>query len=151
MTRRERRRNRALQRSGLREAQSQRSAQTASLPVSLRCCDRKSLLLGTALVSTLLLGTVAAPTPAQAVFTCATFVGTGPAPINPLPQADSIICVNTEARTSAGGNAIELSTSGDDHDIYLNNSGKLTAYVGTSARQLHARRVGAGLGRLARP
>jgi len=95
--------------------------------VSLRCCDRKALLLGTALVSTLLLGTVAAPTPAQAVFTCATFVGTGPAPINPLPQADSIICVNTEPRTNTAGNAIDLSTSGNNHDLYLNSSGKLIA------------------------
>jgi len=94
--------------------------------------DRRSLLLGTALASTLLMGTLAAPTPAAA-FTCAGDVGTGPAPISHLSINDSIICVNTEARTNTAGNAIELGTYNADHSISLNSSGALMATDGASA------------------
>src|SRR5665811_245230 len=94
--------------------------------------DRRSLLLGTALASTLLMGTLAAPTPAAAL-TCAVYVGTGPAPISLLNTNDSIICVNTEARANAAGNAIELGTYNADHSISLNSSGALTASNGASA------------------
>ncbi|HZJ12518.1 MAG TPA: hypothetical protein VFD26_07695 [Methyloceanibacter sp.] len=93
--------------------------------------DRSSLLLGTALASTLLMGTLAAPTSAAAL-TCAAYVGTGPAPISLLNTNDSIICVNTEARANAAGNAIELETYNADHSISLNSSGALTASNGTS-------------------
>jgi len=83
--------------------------------------DRKWLLFGTALASTLLLAT---SIPASAVTTCVGDVGTA-SPINHTVN-DTIICVNTEPRTSAG-TAINLVTSGTDHDIYLNSSGALTA------------------------
>jgi len=65
-------------------------------PKRLAKSDRRSLLLGTALASSLLMGSLAAPTPAAA-FTCAGDVGTGPAPISHLSINDFIICVNTEA------------------------------------------------------
>src|SRR5680860_1570167 len=63
VTRRDRRRSRALARSGLSGAQSQPTARPHSLPVRLGRADRKALLLGTALVSVLWLG---APREAQA-------------------------------------------------------------------------------------
>ena len=105
----------------------------------LTCATRKSLLLGTALASTLLIGILVAPTPAAAVVvTCVGDVGTGPAPIlhsgaGPgfLGEVDSIRCMNTEARNAAGAldqyAAIELSTTGADHFITLDNSGDLVA------------------------
>jgi autotransporter family porin len=84
------------------------------------------LLLSTALVSTLLLGCLLAPTRASA-FTCAGDVGTGPAPISHPAINDFIICVNTEARTNAAGNAISLQTLGNNYYIDLYNSGVLAA------------------------
>lgn len=66
------------------------------------------------------------PTPASA-FTCAGDVGTGPAPISHTGINDFIICVNTEARTNAAGDAIELSTVGVNHFIDLYTSGNLNA------------------------
>ena len=93
--------------------------------------DRRSLLLGTALASTLLMGTLAVPTPAGAL-TCAGDFGTGPAPISHLNINDAIICVNNEARTNAAGNAIELGTYDADHFISLNSSGALIATDGAS-------------------
>jgi hypothetical protein len=82
-------------------------------PRTFRHCavrtDRRSLLLGTALASTLLLGTLTHPSPASAL-TCAGDIGTGPAPISHLNVNDFIYCINTEARTNAAGDAIDLST-----------------------------------------
>ncbi len=77
------------------------------LPPRVRA-DRKSLLLGTALASTLLLGSLLTPTPAHAV-ACIQ-----PASPNPIidTQATFITCVNTEPRTSAAANAIDLTTTG---------------------------------------
>jgi len=92
--------------------------------------DRRTLLLGTALASTLLVGILLTPTPADAVFDC--IVGPPPAPASPGPIADtginnSIVCINTEPRTNATGNAITLSTVNANHYIDLNSSGLLTA------------------------
>ncbi|HEY6921006.1 MAG TPA: hypothetical protein VI390_05335 [Methyloceanibacter sp.] len=63
------------------------------------------------------------PSPGSAL-TCAGDVGTGPAPISHLNVDDSIVCINTEARTNAAGNAITLSTINANHYIYLNNGGR---------------------------
>jgi hypothetical protein len=88
--------------------------------------DRRSLLFGTALVSTLVLGGILAPTPASAV-ACIQ-----PASPNPIIDAEAtfITCVNTEPRTNAAGNAIDLTTTGTGSYIDLYNSGLLTAFNG---------------------
>jgi len=65
MTRRDRRRSRALLCGKHGNSTPQATAQTR-LSINFGCVDRKALLLGTALVSTLLLGVVT-PTPAHAV------------------------------------------------------------------------------------
>ena len=65
MTRWERHRSRALSRSKHQVSTPQATSQTR-LSINFGCVDRKALLLGTALVSTLLLGVVT-PTPAHAV------------------------------------------------------------------------------------
>jgi autotransporter family porin len=92
----------------------------------LRCADRKSLLLGTALASTLLISAVLTPTPASAV---ACIQPPSPNPINTNTLADNqpIICVNTEPRTNPAGNAINLTTNGAGSFIDLHNSGVLSA------------------------
>src|SRR6266508_3339360 len=87
----------------------------------LRCADRKSLLLGTALASTLLIGTMLAPAPAAAV---ACIQPASPNPINDT-EATFITCVNTEPRINAAGNAIQLTTTGTGSYIDLYNSGVL--------------------------
>jgi hypothetical protein len=74
--------------------------------------DRKTLLLGTALASTLLIGILTPQHPvAAAVFVC-NDAGTGPAPIYHHYGGD-ILCVNAEPRTGDAGfphpNAIDLS------------------------------------------
>ncbi len=93
----------------------------------LTCATRKSLLLGTALASTLLIGILVAPAPAAAaIVTCAGDVGTGPLPITHA-NPDPIICVNTETRINNAGTAIYLSTTGNGSFIDLNNSGPLAA------------------------
>jgi len=74
---------------------------------------RASLLAGTALASTLLLSSLLVPAPAKAA-SCTQLPS--PAPISDLNINDFIICVNTEPRTNPAGNAIELSTIGDDLD-----------------------------------
>ncbi|MEX1060793.1 MAG: hypothetical protein WED13_07200, partial [Methyloceanibacter sp.] len=110
----------------LRRAKLARPAQprrSAVLP-RLRVADRRVLLAGTALASTLLLAALLSPTPAAAL-TCAGDVGTGPAPIIHTAINDFIICVNTEARTNAAGYAIQLSTINADHFIELYTTGTL--------------------------
>jgi hypothetical protein len=114
-------------------------------PRTFRHCavrtDRRSLLLGTALASTLLLGTLTHPSPASAL-TCAGDIGTGPAPISHLNVNDFIYCINTEARTNAAGDAIDLSTINANHYIYLNSSGTLTATNAGPARGIFTRTNG---------
>jgi autotransporter family porin len=94
----------------------------ASLP-RLRCTDRKSLLLGTALASTLLVSALVTPSPAWAVFNCP--VGTGPVPLN-YTKNEAIICVNAETRIGTAF-AIQLITNNSFSSIDLSNSGTLTA------------------------
>ena len=129
MTRCNRHRN-SIRGRGVRTKATHQATVQTRLSINFGGVDRKALLLGTALVSTLLLGTVAAPTPAHAVLTCAADVGTGPTPINHSTN-EPIICVNTEPRTNAAGDAIYLDTSGKGSYISLNNSGKLTAINST--------------------
>ena len=94
--------------------------------------DRKTLLLGTALASTLLFGTLIAPPPAAAaVVTCAGDVGTGPTPINHTNN-DDIVCLNTETRIGTLY-AIYLHTNANGASIYLNSSGRLYALNGAGA------------------
>jgi hypothetical protein len=101
----------------------------------LRFADRKSLLLGTALASTLLLGTMVAPRPAHAVVGCAVAPGSAIY----VQADDSIVCINTETRpaepvtavpASPASVAIFLQTPATAtlgvYSIYLNNSGTLT-------------------------
>jgi hypothetical protein len=63
----------------------------------LRSADRRSLLTGTALASTLLLSSLLAPTPAAAI---ACTQPPSPAAINNFSTTDPIICINTEPRTA---------------------------------------------------
>ena len=90
--------------------------------------NRKSLLLGTALASTLVFSSLAGSTPALAV-DCPQNPPFSPDPI--IFSADaSITCINTDIRTGAAF-AINLSTPAGVVDgpfaIYLNNSGALSA------------------------
>jgi autotransporter family porin len=113
----------------------------ATLP-RLRGADRHSLLAGTALVSTLLIGSLFAPTPAQAV---ACVQPASPAPISDFSATDPIICVNTEPRNAILGDpaAIFLQTTGAGHFIDLYNSGTLTG-TGLGARGILAGTGGPG-------
>ena len=83
MTRRDRRRTRALTRGKHRTSAPRATAQTR-LSITFACVDRKALLLGTALASTLLLGTLISPAPASAQVACppGTFPPPGPIDIN---------------------------------------------------------------------
>jgi len=83
------------------------------------------LLAGTALASTLLLGTLFAPTPAHATTDCLSTSPPAPAPIF-TSVADSIVCVNTEARNGTAF-AIYLQSNAPGGFIDLYNSGALTA------------------------
>ena len=96
--------------------------------------NRRALLLGTALASTLLLGTTMLPRPAHAVTGCATPPGSAIY----VQADDSIVCINTEPRPAepvvnppGSSVAIFLETPADTsnfgpYSIYLNNSGALT-------------------------
>jgi hypothetical protein len=102
-----------------------RACAPAFLP-RLRNADRKSLLLGTALASTLLFANLCTSTPAHAVVNCRG----GNAPINLPNQTADIVCFNANDR-SGTDYAINLSTgpgAGGAYSIYLNNSGVLSAY-----------------------
>lgn len=91
--------------------------------------DRSSLLVSTALASTLLVGSLLAPTSAAAqTTTCSGGPAPGPTPIVEA-SATPIICVNADDRTSNGSSpdAINLSTTGVGSYIDLYNSGLLTA------------------------
>jgi hypothetical protein len=93
--------------------------------------ERKLLLLGTALASTLLLASLCAATPARALTNCLTG-NPPPGPIT-VAVADDIICVNVDNRSNAGA-VINLSTTGGNNYINLYNSGILTANAaGTAA------------------
>ncbi len=86
------------------------------------CADRRALLAGTALASTLLIGSLLTPTPAAAI---ACTQPPSPNPISTVSVTDPIVCVNTEPRTGVGVDAIFLQTVGGGHFIDLYNSGTL--------------------------
>src|SRR5262245_45649793 len=88
--------------------------------------DRRSLLLGTALASTLLLGSLLAASPAVAV-PCTQDPPFSPNPISDPNVPTNITCVNTDPRTNAAGDAIYLNTTGDGSFIEIENSGVLEA------------------------
>jgi len=97
----------------------------------MKNADRKALLLGTALASTLLLGTLIAPSPAAAQVTCAINPPNVPAPpgrIEIINPGDSIDCVNVFDRNNGAElEVIHLETDGANEFITLDNSGNLTA------------------------
>jgi hypothetical protein len=105
-------------------------------PQRVGSADRKSLLLGTALASTFLIGNLLSPTPAHALTNCLTG--------NPPPSrifthvADGIICVNVDNRSFAGA-VIDLQTTGGNNYINLYNSGALTANAAGAAWGIEAR------------
>jgi hypothetical protein len=93
----------------------------------LRAKSRHALLLGTALVSTLLIATATAPAPASAQVTCPPGTFPPPGPITLNPAGDSVNCVNVFNRNNAGAPVIDLVTFGAGQFITLNNSGDLTS------------------------
>ena len=104
--------------------------------VPLGSANRKALLLGTALASTLLIASLVTPTPAAAVVTCVGDVGTGPLPIA-HNEMEPIHCVNTEARTNNPGPAIFLYTNTNSGSyIYLNSQGTLISTNNLDATSL---------------
>jgi Autotransporter beta-domain/Autochaperone Domain Type 1 len=105
----------------------QAGAQAPQPQVRLRAPSRHALLLGTALASTLLLATLAAPTPAHAVVACPPGTFPPPGPITLNPAGDSVNCVNVYDRNNAGDPVIDLLTIGAGQFISLNNSGDLTS------------------------
>jgi hypothetical protein len=113
-------------------AQSRPASQPRLLIQRVGHFDRKSLLLSTALASTLVLVSLGTPTPAHAVTNCLTG-NPPPGPITVAAAADDIVCVNVDNRSFAGL-VINLSASGGNHYINLYNSGILTA----NARALSA-------------
>ena len=112
---------RAARRSG-RPARPKLQARTP-LP-RLRFADRKSLLLGTALASTLFIGSALAPKPAHAVTNCLT--GNPPPGAITTNVTDFIICINVDDRFNMGPAVIKLQATGGNHYIDLLNSGILT-------------------------
>lgn len=136
MSRRDRRRNRALERKGLCTRMPRKAGSHHQiLPVRRVPSSRKALLLGTAIVSAVALGTVTAPGSAAAQTACTQPVS--PGPIIDLNVDDALVCVNTEARTNAAGDAISLSTTSDDgHYIDLYSNGPLSA-SGTDGGPTH--------------
>jgi autotransporter family porin len=111
----------------LRRAKRLRPVQPRHSPIlpRLRVAERKSLLLGTALASTLFISSVLSPPPAHAVTTCPPGTFPPPGPIS-IAVNDDINCVNVFDRTNAG-NVISLGANGGGHYLNLNNSGNLVA------------------------
>ena len=120
---------RTLRRSGL--ARPVAARQPLLFP-GLRTANTKSLLLGTALASTLLFGIVLAPAPAAAqTQPCP---GTPPVsntePIVDTSNIAPIVCNNADDRAANAASfyrAIDLSTSFDGNFVRLDNSGARTA------------------------
>ncbi len=93
--------------------------------IVFQCPDRKALLLGTALASTFLIGTLAAPASAQKTCTPGEFPPPSPIQIN--NPGDRIECVNKADRNNdTQAAAINLTTSGANRFIFHDNSGELT-------------------------
>ena len=107
------------------KVRTRRTDQSAFPPRRLVRTDRKSLLLGTALASTLLLGSLSTPTPASAAVTCPPVGFPPPSPILIVNPGDDIVCNNVYDRYSNGGTVIGLATNGANEYIALDNSGDL--------------------------
>jgi len=105
--------------------------------VRFKTADRKALLLGTALASTLLVASLAAPTEAQAASSC-TVGGVNfvlPDPPDPIDIVNTppgnIVCENDVMRTGDGTSgfaAINLETDDDAEPIVLDTDGPLDSY-----------------------
>jgi autotransporter family porin len=104
----------------------------------LRCFDRKSLLLGTALASTLVIGNLLSPTPANAVVNCPAAAFPPPGPIAIVNPADDIGCTNVFDRHYNAGSVIGLATDGANEYIALDNSGDLVNTSGAGALGIFA-------------
>ena len=127
MTRRDRRRDQALARAGVDVARPrQTSNQYTSLPKRRGPADRKALLLGTALASTLLVIAIA-PTPAVAVVgNCALPGVTGSDAVRIADNAP-IVCNNVLDRYEGGvPYAVSLYTNGASATVTVTNTGDLT-------------------------
>jgi hypothetical protein len=99
--------------------------------------DRKSLLLGTALASTLLIASLLTPTPAAAV-PCDQNPPFAPDPIIDFNVPDALTCVNTADRNNdAVSNVILLTTTGVGSYVDLHNSGELTAFSAAAATGIY--------------
>jgi len=118
MNRRGRRRNRGLAAKNVRVHGVPAAPRPVRVP--LGSANRKALLLGTALASTLLLATVTAPAPAAGA-SCPQ--DPSPTPIN-FNTVVPITCINTEPRSN--GAAIRLTTTAVGSSIFLDNSGVLS-------------------------
>src|SRR5512143_3094403 len=103
-------------------------------PLRLPNIERKALLLGTTLASTLILSTLSVPTSSvPAPVTCAQ---PGPDPIADTATVGPLICVNTGTRNRGGADdAIHLTSSVTNYFISLNSIGALIApnYAGVFA------------------
>ena len=100
----------------------------------LHSADRKSLLLGTALASTLFLSSLLAPT--SSVAAPVTCTQPRPDPIADTATVGPLICVNTDTRNGGGAyDAIHLTSSVTNYFISLNSIGALIApnYAGVFA------------------
>jgi outer membrane autotransporter protein len=110
-----------------------------------RSATRHSLLLGTALASTLLIATVTAPTTANAQATCPPGAFPPPGPIDisagGLGVGTAINCNNSYDRANAGIVIDLLTNTTAGHAISLKNYGDLTS---TTARSIRAYTQGAG-------
>jgi autotransporter family porin len=115
---------RALRRARL---AAQRKSQPRVSPLRLACANRKSLLTGTALASTLILASLLVPAPARADVTCPPGTFPPPGPIAIINPGDDISCVNVYDRTNGAGSVIDLRTNGANEFVNLYNSGALTA------------------------
>jgi hypothetical protein len=97
----------------------------------LGATDRQSLLLGTALALTLLIGSLLGATPAHADATCPPGTFPPPGPIAIINPGDDISCFNVYDHSNAG-NVIDLETNAANEFINLYNSGILTGASGAS-------------------
>ena len=91
---------------------------------------RQALLLGTALASTLVLGSLLTPTTARADVTCPPSTFPPPGPIAIINPVDDISCINLYDRSNNPPTAdavIQLTTNNANEFIYAYNSGILTA------------------------
>jgi len=139
MNRRDRRRIRALQAKGAQiDSGPAPKNQEPKLRIGPRSTNPRALLRGTALASTLLLGTFAAPAPAAAQVPCPPGTFPPPGPISIDGAVGDINCVNVFDRNDGGtGTVIEVRTT--NGSVELDNRGRLVAIDPNAARGINAR------------